>query len=152
MIAFNGTKGRLEHSIVEGGAVFGGSEVPGAAVRGGTSTRIIPMRGRARTIEPWTGVGGHGGGDAVMLNQIFLPNPEPDKYLRASDERGGAASILVGIAANKCFETKQPVQIASLVSGLTRPDYAPMPRSTDPVPMPVRPAPRPAAPVGSVGE
>jgi predicted dehydrogenase len=153
MVAFNGTKGRLEHSIVERGAIFGGSEVPGAAVRGGTSTRIIPMRGVAKVIEPWTGgEGGHGGGDTVMLNQIFMPNPETDKYLRASDERGGAASILVGIAANKCFETKQPVQIASLVPSLARPDYAPMPKSSDPVPMPARPAPRPAAPGGATGE
>jgi predicted dehydrogenase len=144
VIAFNGTKGRLEHSIVEGGAVFGGIETPGASTPGGTSTRIIPMRGKARTIEPWTGQGGHGGGDTVMLNQIFLPNPEPDKYMRASDERGGAMSILSGVAANKCFETKQSVSIASLVNGLRAPDYAPMPKSTDPVPMPVRPAAGPA--------
>jgi hypothetical protein len=73
-----------------------------------------------------------------MLDQIFLPNPPADKYLRASDERGGAASILVGIAANKCFQTNQPVEIASLVTGLSRADYAPMPKNTDPVPMPAR--------------
>jgi hypothetical protein len=59
-----------------------------------------------------------------------------DKYRRASDERGGAASVLVGIAANKCFQTRQPVQIASLVSGLKMPVYPPMPNRTDPVPMP----------------
>jgi predicted dehydrogenase len=138
VIAFNGTKGRLEHSIVESGAVFSPSDVVGAAVAGGVSTRIIPMRGAARSITPWTGEGGHGGGDVIMLNQIFLPNPEPDKFVRASDERGGAMSILVGVAANKCFETKQPTAIASLVKGLTSPNFAPMPKSTEPVPMPRR--------------
>ena len=96
------------------------------------------MRGAARSVTPWTGEGGHGGGDVIMLNQIFLPNPEPDKFVRASDERGGAMSILVGVAANKCFETKQPTSIATLVKGLTSPNFAPMPRSTEPVPMPRR--------------
>jgi hypothetical protein len=73
-----------------------------------------------------------------MLDQIFLPNPAPDKFVRSSDERGGAMSILIGVAANKCFETKQPIQIASLVNGLTSPNVAPMPKRTDPVPMPRR--------------
>ena len=139
LISFNGTKGRLEHSIVEGGAVFGGTEVPGASTPDGVSTRIIPMRGKARTIVPWTGEGGHGGGDTVMLDQIFMPNPPPDKYLRASDERSGAASCLVGIAANKCFESRQAVDIANIAPGLSKPDYAPMPKNTDSVPMPPRP-------------
>jgi len=40
-----------------------------------------------------------------MLDEIFLPSTPADKYLRASDERGGAGSILIGIAANRCFET-----------------------------------------------
>jgi predicted dehydrogenase len=136
--SLNGTKGRLEHSIVESGAVFSPSDVVGAAVAGGVSTRIIPMRGAARSVTPWTGEGGHGGGDVIMLNQIFLPDPEADKFMRASDERGGAMSILIGIAANKCFESKQPIPIASLVKGLTNPNVAPMPKSTDPVPMPRR--------------
>ena len=71
------------------------------------TTRVIPLRGAAPTIEPWTGDGGHGGGDTVMLDDIFLPNPPADKYLRASDERGGAASMLVGAAANTCFVTRR---------------------------------------------
>ena len=49
-----------------------------------------------------------------MLDEIFLPSTPADKYKRASDERGGAASILVGIAANRCFQTGQPVKIADL--------------------------------------
>ena len=73
-----------------------------------------------------------------MLDEIFLPSPPVDKYQRASDERGGAAAILVGVAANRCFATGQPVKIASLVPGLVRPDYAPMPSRTNPLPMPDR--------------
>jgi predicted dehydrogenase len=135
-IAFNGTKGRLEHSIVEQIYVNGLETVQGGIADGGVKTRVIPLRAAARNVEPWSGVGGHGGGDKVMLDDIFLPNPPADKYLRAADERAGAASILIGIAANRCFETGAPVAIGDLVKNLGRPDYAPMPSRTGPLPMP----------------
>ena len=79
-----------------------------------------------------------GGGDKVMLDDIFLTKPPADKWVRASDERSGAASCLVGIAANKCFATGQPVKIADLVTGFTKPVYPPMPGHDIPVPMPPR--------------
>jgi predicted dehydrogenase len=135
-IAFNGTKGRLEHTIVEQIYVSGTNTVQGGIAPGGITTRIVPLRGPARVIEPWTASGGHGGGDQVMLDEIFRPGQTSDKYLRASDQYGGACSILIGIAANRCFETGQPVTIADLVTGLRKPRYAPMPTSRDPVPMP----------------
>ena len=97
---------------------------------------MIPLRGEARVIEPWTGTGSHGGGDKVMLDDIFLPSPPADKYLRASDERGGACSMLIGAAANRCFQTGQPVKIADLAGEVGSPDYPAMPKRTDPVPMP----------------
>jgi predicted dehydrogenase len=134
-IAFNGTKGRLEHRIVESGGAAGAAKVQSKSEV--VSTRIIPMRGAARDIEPWTGTGGHGGGDDVMLNEIFGDGPA-DKFKRVSDERAGAYSALVGIAANRCFETGQTVRIADLVTGLTPPERAPMPDRTAPVPMPIR--------------
>jgi hypothetical protein len=71
-----------------------------------------------------------------MLNDIFNPDAPADKYKRASDERAGAASCLVGIAANRCFQSGQLVKVTELVSGLTKPDYAPMPTHDEPVPMP----------------
>ena len=137
-IAFNGTKGRLEHSIVEQIYTAGTDQVQGGIAAGGVKTRVIPLRGAATDYEPWTGTGGHGGGDKALLDDIFVINPPADKYLRNSDERGGAASILVGVAANKCFETGQPVQLASLVKGWERPDLTPMPTAAEPVPMPRR--------------
>jgi hypothetical protein len=101
------------------------------------STRIIPLRGAPRDIEPWTGKGSHGGGDDVMLGEIFGDAP-PDPYKRASDERAGAWSALVGIAANRSFETGQTVTIADLVTGLAPPDRAPMPDHRVALPMPIR--------------
>jgi hypothetical protein len=144
-VAFNGTKGRLEHTIVEQLAAAFGSEDDVGAAGDREITRVIPMRGAPKSYEIWRGEGGHGGGDKVMLDDIFLPSPPADKYLRASDERAGAASVLVGIAANECFRTGQPVKVASLVTGWTRPDFAPMPTNKDPIPMPVAPARPPRA-------
>ena len=89
-------------------------------------------------LVPALGEGGHGGGDKVMLDEIFLPHPDADKYLRASSVHAGAASILIGVAANQCFASGQPVRIADLVTGFQKPVYAPMPNHTDPVPMPAR--------------
>lgn len=135
-VIFNGTLGRLEHTIVESTYVSGTDTVQGGIEANGVTTRIIPLRGAPKVIPAWTGTGGHGGGDKVMLDEIFLPQPPVDKYKRASDERGGAAAILVGVAANRCFATGQPVKIADLVPGLVRPDYAPMPPRSGPLPMP----------------
>jgi hypothetical protein len=135
-VAFNGTKGRLEHTMVEQIYVNAAGGVQGGIASGGVSIRVIPLRGAAIVHEPWTASGSHGGGDAVMLDDIFLPAPPEDKYLRASDERGGACSILIGAAANRCFVTGQPVKITDLVPGLGRPDYPPMPTHQEPVPMP----------------
>ena len=139
-VVFNGTKGRLEHSIVEQIYINAGSSdaSQGAIAAGGVTTRVIPLRGAASSIEPWTGTGGHGGGDKLMLDEIFLPDVPADKYLRASNEHAGAASILIGVAANECFKSGQPVKIADLVTGLQTPKYAPMPSRTGPVPMPAR--------------
>lgn len=72
-----------------------------------------------------------------MLKEIF-GNAPIDKYKRVSDERAGAYSLLIGAAANRCFETGRPVRIDELVTGLTPPDRVRMPDRTAPVPMPMR--------------
>jgi len=138
MINFNGTKGRLEHQIVERIYVSGTDTVQGGIQPGGVTTRVIPLRGPAKDYDPWTGEGGHGGGDQVMLDDIFLPEKKQDKYLRAADQRSGAYSILTGIAANICFENKKDVEIADLVKGIGYPDYPAMPSRTESLPMPTQ--------------
>lgn len=133
-IAFNGTRGRLEHQIIESAGSAGATSSAtseSATVR----TRVIPMRGKSEEITPWSGEGSHGGGDDVMLAEVF-GHAEPDKYLRAADERSGLYSILIGAAANRCFETNQPVRISDLVQGLSTPVVTPMPDRNSPVPMP----------------
>jgi predicted dehydrogenase len=135
-VAFNGTKGRLEHTLLEQGTTAGVA-LSSEDMQEVVHTRIIPLRQAAREIQPWTGVGEHAGGDNVMLKEVF-GTAEPDKYQRASDERSGAYSCLIGIAADRCFQNGQLVRIGELVTGLTPPDMAPMPTHTVPIPMPQR--------------
>jgi predicted dehydrogenase len=137
-VAFNGTQGRLEHSLVESTYVNGTETVQGGVADDGVRIRIVPLRGAGFDIEPWSAEGHHGGGDRLMLDDIFLPQQPADKYLRAADERAGAASILVGIAANQSMATGRRVELADLVPDLPRPDFAPMPSGSSRVPMPAR--------------
>jgi hypothetical protein len=58
--------------------------------------------------------GGHGGGDPILLNDIF-GQPLPDRFNRAASHVDGAMSILTGIAANKSIATGLPVQVKDLV-------------------------------------
>ncbi len=135
-IAFNGTKGRLEHTVVEKIYVNGREQEQGGIEDGGVTTRIIPLRGAPVTVKPWVGAGDHGGGDKVMLRDIFDPGAPADKYLRATDQRAGVASIIIGAAANLSMAQGRPMQIPDLLPTLERPDYAPMPTHEGPVPMP----------------
>lgn len=135
-VAFNGTQGRIEHSVVESIYVNGTESVQGGVAPDGVRTRVIPMRSPGYDLTPWSAVGDHGGGDRLMLEDIFLPEPAADKYLRAADERAGACSIMVGIAANRSLETGACVRVADLVGALIAPDYPPMPSRQAAVPMP----------------
>jgi len=135
LVSFNGTRGRLEHKCEESVYVSGDGTVPGALKKEGTWTRVFPHRKPAYQVELWTGAGGHGGGDTVLLQDLFAGNPPPDRYLRAADQRAGAWSILVGVAANRSIDSGQAVRIGDLVADIAMPDYPPMPTRNDPLPL-----------------
>lgn len=113
-IAFNGTKGRLEMTIVEQSYVNSGGDkgLEGALM----DSRIIlfPHWEAPYRIEIEEGEGGHGGGDPVLLNDIF-GTPVEDEFHRAANHIDGARSILTGIAANRSIRTGQPVRVDDLV-------------------------------------
>jgi hypothetical protein len=81
----------------------------------GTKLLFRPMFGLPEEISFEEGKGGHGGGDTVMLNDIF-GEPEPDPFKRAASHIDGAYSILTGIAANKSIASGLPVRIKDLIS------------------------------------
>ncbi len=136
MVFFNGSKGRLEHIAQESVYISGDGTVPGALKKEGTRIRIFPHFKPAYEIDVWTGEGGHGGGDLVMLKDVFDPPTEPDKYRRAADQRGGAYSILTGIAANHSMKTGKLIVVDDLVKNIGRPDYPAMPARDAAIPLP----------------
>jgi predicted dehydrogenase len=135
-VAFNGTKGRLEHTCMETAYFSGDGSVPGELQPEGTKIRIYPHFRSGYEVEVWHSKGGHGGGDPIMLQALFACESPEDKYRRAADERAGAWSILTGIAANRSIEGGQPVRITELVHGLEEPDYPPMPSPAEPLELP----------------
>jgi predicted dehydrogenase len=114
-IAFNGTKGRMEMVVGEKAYVnSGGDKAQEGAVKH-KSIQVQPMFGKPYEVEVEEGKGGHGGGDPVLLNDIF-GKPVEDRFNRAANHVDGARSILTGIAANRSIRTGQAVKIDDLVT------------------------------------
>jgi len=115
-VAITGTNGRIEMDIEEsivhllGDGQVAASKGPFKQAR----LRVFPMFGEGYEVAVSVGEGGHGGADPVMLEQIFSPNPPPDPYQRAASHIDGAASVLVGIAANQAMHSGQLVCIEEL--------------------------------------
>ena len=130
-VAFNVSCGRMEHTCRETTYINGDGQIPGELLRDGTQTRVIPHFQLGYDVPIWRGEGGHGGGDPRMLDDLFNPNPQHDKYMRAADQRAGAYSILTGIGASRSMEWGRPVRIDELVRGLNDPDYPAMPYSNE---------------------
>jgi len=133
-IAFNGTKGRLEHGCQESSYINGDGSVQGALLSENTYIKVFPHFKTAYNIEVETGKGEHGGGDAVMLNDIFGTPDTNDTLMRAADFSQGAYSILTGVAANKSMATGQMIKIADLVKGIGRPRLPKMPGEDEDIP------------------
>jgi len=137
VVSFNGTRGRLEHKCEESVYINADGSVPGALKEEGTWIRVFPHWQPAYEVALWTGEGGHGGADPVMLKYIFDAESQPeDKLLRAADHRAGAWSILTGIAANHSMAEGCPVRVDELVPGIAMPDYPPMPTGDEPLSVP----------------
>ena len=105
-IAFNGTKGRLDAWIQES-----------RRTSDANYDEIVLFRNfnKREYIQIPFGNSGHGGGDALLKDQIFLPNVA-DPFQQCANVRDGALACLVGIAARNSIATNQPVRIADLTS------------------------------------
>ncbi|KAI1384167.1 NAD-binding Rossmann fold oxidoreductase family protein [Hypoxylon trugodes] len=109
-VSFNGTGGRLEMEVVENSYVNSGGD---QAAEGSLERRTITLRKlfeKPQEIEIDDGVGAHGGGDTVLLNDLF-GEPTTDEYMRAASHVDGALSILTGIAANRSIATGKVVNV-----------------------------------------
>ncbi|WP_276319555.1 Gfo/Idh/MocA family protein [Cellulomonas endophytica] len=140
-VTVNGTAGRAELEVVErgfvevdedGNAVLDPSATPGAA----TSDPLRP-EGEHLTVQThWhrteevaipAGIGGHGGGDAILLKDVFRRDLRlgEDPLGRAAGHLDGVRAVAVGIAANRSLLTGQPVLVEDLGLGVDLRDGAP---------------------------
>ncbi|HYN95735.1 MAG TPA: Gfo/Idh/MocA family oxidoreductase [Pilimelia sp.] len=127
-VMFNGSRGRLELAVVENNFVspHAAGEVKGASLHGdqaaaeeGSATltvrpfwalpREVPVAGHTRM--------GHGGADALMTAQLFgsAAGQPTDALGRGATAHDGALALLTGLAANRSFETGQPVRVEELI-------------------------------------
>ena len=105
-IAFNGTKGRIDAWIEESKPV---------SDRNYDEIVLFKNFSKREYIQIPFGASGHGGGDKLLKDQIFLPNIA-DPLKQCAGARDGALACLVGIAARKSVTTKAPVNIGDLTS------------------------------------
>ncbi|WP_085535016.1 Gfo/Idh/MocA family protein [Massilibacteroides vaginae] len=105
-IAFNGTKGRIDAWIQES-----------KPVNDANYDEIVLFKNfnRREYIQVPHGTSGHGGGDNLLRDQVFIPNT-PDPLKQCAGVRDGALACLIGIAARKSIELNKPINISELTT------------------------------------
>jgi predicted dehydrogenase len=114
-IAFNGTKGRLELDELEKSYISAGNSLIGDGLSQSQRLTVFPHWEKPWHVEIPEAVGGHAGGDPLLLEELFGSGKKKDPLGRAAGHLDGARSVPTGVAANQSFATGQPVQIDQLL-------------------------------------
>ena len=114
-VCFTGIKGRIELEVIEMIYLNGKDDSSKEGTVKGKKITVFPMWGAPYVVPIEEGVGGHGGGDTVLLDDIFGENPVEDPFKRAAGYVDGCMSILTGISANKSMASGMPVNVMQLV-------------------------------------
>lgn len=131
-VVFNGTKGRLQLSVVEsthrtpfspsvmGGQIHGTTSAPNP---GGVKVTLQRLWEEPVDLPVEVDHAAHGGGDTRMLNVLFGPKEgeagdQGDAAKQRADERDGTLALAVGLAANLSFKTGRTVSVKDLDLGL----------------------------------
>ncbi|WP_456823447.1 Gfo/Idh/MocA family protein [Cellulomonas sp. P5_E12] len=131
-VTVNGTAGRAELEVVERGAIeldeqgkaiLDPSATPsfvGDALRPEGERLLVQKHWERATEYPIPdGIGGHGGGDAILLKDVFRRHlrVSQDALGRPAGYLDGLRAVSVGIAANQSLVTGLPVTIVDLDLG-----------------------------------
>lgn len=115
-IAFNGTRGRIELDEMEQSYISAGNSHIGDGLSHSQRLMVFPHFAKPYHAAFDEAKGGHGGGDLLMLDELFgSKKRKPDPLKRAAGHLDGARSILTGIAANESFATGQAVKVETLL-------------------------------------
>ncbi|WP_432104277.1 Gfo/Idh/MocA family protein [Streptomyces sp. bgisy091] len=131
-VSVNGTRGRAELLVVERGHLEladGRLLDPSATAESNADDRVRPVGHRLVVQKHWQraeevvipqGIGGHGGGDAILLKDVFRRDLrlDPDPLGRAAGYLDGIRAVAVGIAANESLRTGLPVPVEDLRLGV----------------------------------
>ena len=115
-VCITGTKGRVEMKLVEDIYINGQDDSAKEGLVKSKRIIVYPQFEPGYDVEVHELEGGHGGGDPVMLNDIFNPNAPFDPLQRAATHIDGAMSIMTGICANKSMATGLPVNVFDYVN------------------------------------
>lgn len=115
-VVFNGSKGRIEYDAVEKPYINAGGDKKQEGATRSYEIKVYPLEsGEPYTVPIVKVEGGHGGGDTVMLEDLFHPGAQEDPFHRAADHVDGIKSILTGVAANQSIASGMPVKVSTLV-------------------------------------
>lgn len=126
-VVFNGDCGRLEYYLFEksnpskrendeGGRGANGVSQSARHATERSFVRVYPHFALPYDVPLHLGPGGHWGGDEPMWRHFFSAHPPPDTLGRNAGPLEGAASVLVGAAANQSLKTGLPVALDDLLS------------------------------------
>jgi predicted dehydrogenase len=103
-VAITGTKGRIELHDVQ--------KCPGVAPS--QKLTLYPMFGAPSEVALPKIDAVHGGADPLMMRRLFDPQAPTDPFQRDATHLDGAASVLLGIAANESIHTGHPIDVDHL--------------------------------------
>lgn len=129
-VVFDGTRGRVELTNVERPYVLPDGSLLEPPEEETNRIVVQPHFSRAYELAMPEARGVHGGGDRVMLGELFGERPN-DQYGRVADERAGILSAAVGIAANASLVAGAPVLLEDVFDDLPVPDYPNAPFGPD---------------------
>ncbi|MFI1989058.1 Gfo/Idh/MocA family protein [Actinoplanes sp. NPDC020271] len=116
-VTISGTKGRLELDVCERAWAPPRSAIDPSADRGAYERLTVQDHWRPiEEIPIVPGAGAHGGGDALLLDDVFR-GPGEDPLARQAGWRDGIRSVLTGVAADRSARTGRPVRLSP--EGLT---------------------------------
>ncbi|MDQ8194804.1 Gfo/Idh/MocA family oxidoreductase [Coraliomargarita sp. SDUM461004] len=118
VVTINGDGGRIEYEERSASHIITGDKEirMEANHKRSLHLKVQKLFGEPYEVPIEEGPGGHGGGDPLLQEQMFAKKPTKDELGRNAAHEQGAASILVGVAANQSMESKLPVNLNDLWS------------------------------------
>ena len=126
-VVFHGERGELTLETIERPYVEADGSLPRPAPPERSTLVVQPLFSRPYALVIPAAEGEHGGGDDLMLRRLLGGADADDPFRLAADDRSGAWSALVGIAANASIASGGPILLAELAGDIARPDPEPAP-------------------------